>query len=405
MLNTEDKLNMSLDAVMATASGAGAGAGAGQQPVRRGGRPPPRNKRPREESAEQSDKQGRYLNEAGMEHRAGTGLDDIAHGPAESRVLKVSISSHPKTVAGSICHVTRACGVPPSLLSLGNKPINQAVKAVAIAAQYLSDDGASLSCVPEFRDSARNSVALKLFNGVKLRRLGGGEVELTVSARTESSKLAGAIAAKVREQQRCSIVAIGVDSVAKAIYAIATAREYLTQDDGTGANVGDVHFVPSFVHTLQRTSQEEVSALKFAINVEVRGGGMAAMGAFAAAATPGLAARSGFESAFRHGTALQMAQSPVQMPGSQRRQAGVLAAIDNAPWEAATSVLRGMAQLVPTPGIALAGGTGGATPRSGGGGDGGGGVRRGGRGARRTVEVLRVTVPNDRAGQAGASPF
>ena len=286
MLGVEEKLSMSLDEVLASRDSAPAAAennkrngnGGGGEPVRRGGaRPPRREKRRREEPVEEDANDPnklRYRNEAGMEHMAGTSLQDIANGPAESRVLKVSAGSHPKTVAGSISHVTRACGQPPSVLSLGNKCINQAVKAVAIAAQYLEGDGISLSCTPEFRDGLRNSVALRLFNDVKLRRMGGGEVELTVSSRTESAKLAGAVAAKVREQRRCAILAIGVDSVAKAVYAIAMAREYLSNDDEQSAdNVGDVHFIPSFVHTKQRTSGEEVSALKLSICVEMNGKG------------------------------------------------------------------------------------------------------------------------------------
>lgn len=75
----------------------------------------------------------------------------IPHNNAE--VLKVSTRSRPSAVAGAIAGVIRESGVA-EVQSIGAGATNQAIKAVAIARSYLSEEGIDIFCVPSFIDVA-----------------------------------------------------------------------------------------------------------------------------------------------------------------------------------------------------------------------------------------------------------
>lgn len=80
---------------------------------------------------------------------------NVAHAverhPAE--VLKVSTRSRPSAVAGAIAGVIRDSGMA-EVQSIGAGATNQAIKAVAIARSYLSEEGIDIVCVPSFIDVA-----------------------------------------------------------------------------------------------------------------------------------------------------------------------------------------------------------------------------------------------------------
>lgn len=67
----------------------------------------------------------------------------------DSMTLKVAATSNPATVAGAIANNIRE-GKAVEVVSMGPKSVNQAVKAVAIARDYLRDDHVDLTCRPEF---------------------------------------------------------------------------------------------------------------------------------------------------------------------------------------------------------------------------------------------------------------
>jgi stage V sporulation protein S len=67
----------------------------------------------------------------------------------ETMVLKVAASSHPATVAGAIANNIRE-GKKVEIIAMGPQAVNQAVKAMAIARDYLSDESIDLGCVPGF---------------------------------------------------------------------------------------------------------------------------------------------------------------------------------------------------------------------------------------------------------------
>jgi stage V sporulation protein S len=79
------------------------------------------------------------------------GLDKPIYSNAE--VLKVSTRSRPSAVAGAIAGVIRESGVA-EVQSIGAGATNQAIKAVAIARSYLSEEGIDIFCVPAFIDVA-----------------------------------------------------------------------------------------------------------------------------------------------------------------------------------------------------------------------------------------------------------
>lgn len=64
-------------------------------------------------------------------------------------VLKVSAHSRSTAVAGAIAGVIRG-GTPADVQAIGAGAVNQAIKAVAIARGYLSEDGIDIVCVPSF---------------------------------------------------------------------------------------------------------------------------------------------------------------------------------------------------------------------------------------------------------------
>ncbi len=68
-----------------------------------------------------------------------------------TEVLKVSTRSRPSAVAGAIAGVIRESG-SAEVQSIGAGATNQAVKAVAIARDYLRETGIEAVCLPAFID-------------------------------------------------------------------------------------------------------------------------------------------------------------------------------------------------------------------------------------------------------------
>jgi len=64
-------------------------------------------------------------------------------------VIKVSSQSRTSSVAGAIAGVMREQR-HAEVQAIGAGAVNQAIKAVAIARGYLSEDGIDIVCVPEF---------------------------------------------------------------------------------------------------------------------------------------------------------------------------------------------------------------------------------------------------------------
>ena len=87
----------------------------------------------------------------------------------ESAKLKVSGKSNPKSVAGSIANNIRE-KKDVDITVMGPNAVNQAVKAIAIAREYMAADNVDICCRPEFvhleLDGEQKS-AIRLFIIVK----------------------------------------------------------------------------------------------------------------------------------------------------------------------------------------------------------------------------------------------
>jgi stage V sporulation protein S len=82
------------------------------------------------------------------------GVADVATVVTEdnsAEVLKVSARSRPSAVAGAIAGVVRESG-RAEVQAIGAGATNQAVKAVAIARDYLRETGIEAVCLPAFID-------------------------------------------------------------------------------------------------------------------------------------------------------------------------------------------------------------------------------------------------------------
>ena len=82
---------------------------------------------------------------------AAAGDIDGVIGGADGEVLKVSARSRPSAVAGAIAGVVRLEG-RAEVQAIGAGATNQAVKAVAIAREYLRESGIDAVCLPAFID-------------------------------------------------------------------------------------------------------------------------------------------------------------------------------------------------------------------------------------------------------------
>ncbi|HDQ25496.1 MAG TPA: stage V sporulation protein S [bacterium] len=67
----------------------------------------------------------------------------------EAMKLKVAAASNPKSVAGSIASNTRE-DKQVEIVVMGPQAVNQAMKAIAIAREYLKGDNVDIVCRPEF---------------------------------------------------------------------------------------------------------------------------------------------------------------------------------------------------------------------------------------------------------------
>lgn len=174
--------------------------------------------------------------------------------------IKVSLASDPKVVAGKIAHCSRS-NRPPTVLAIGQGCLNQAIKSVAIARRFCmqpqtsSDVAFDLSCQPAFRDNSqptarenpstppKPSLALYLAKRAPYTFKSASErMEMPVAGTTEPAVVAGALAARVRENVDVYLSAIGVDAVGNAMRAICFARMYL-EDNGL-----DIKAMPEFMH-------------------------------------------------------------------------------------------------------------------------------------------------------------
>ena len=67
------------------------------------------------------------------------------------KLLKVSSSSKPNSVAGAIAGIIRTDG-RVQIQTIGAGALNQTIKGIAIARGYIAPTGQELVCIPFFKD-------------------------------------------------------------------------------------------------------------------------------------------------------------------------------------------------------------------------------------------------------------
>ncbi|PNW78533.1 hypothetical protein CHLRE_09g393350v5 [Chlamydomonas reinhardtii] len=158
-------------------------------------------------------------------------LDDTA---TPQNAIKVGGNQDAKDIAHRICESCRV-GDPPALLTIGGQSINQAVKAIAIARADLCKEGLQLSFQPAFRHTDRTKPLIAFYvakeRAPRQQITQGDDVTLTVASGSKIVPVAGAIAGKIRENLKISLLAIGVDAVTNAVLAVGNARLFLEQDN------------------------------------------------------------------------------------------------------------------------------------------------------------------------------
>jgi len=184
-----------------------------------------------------------YSRTSGDDHLANASVGDVA--ASDNPVLKVKGDSKPNSVAGAICNIMREAGKLPAVVATGPAAINQAMKAIAIARKYLLEEETGATDVlvfPRFEEDIRQSsrVCFVLSKTRSATRI-PSEDDLACKDKTDPYKLAGAMAQRVRENEKVACTTKGPVPVLIAVKAIGLTNTYL-EEDGK-----EVKFVVSIV--------------------------------------------------------------------------------------------------------------------------------------------------------------
>jgi len=196
--------------------------------------------------------------------------DRFNQAPDKSAPMFVSGTSNVRKLAGAIVHNVRDKSISiRTLSSVGNKAVNQAVKAIINARSYLQDDdepvdlNVSILQGKDEYEGRQFQFELMRANGVKetawtgKRKKNIDYMELTVVEKTNVKKLAGAIANVIRENKRVRAYGIGPDCVFKMTHAVAIARTYLIED------ALDIWIQPEFTHIFDEQTGRESTGIAY----------------------------------------------------------------------------------------------------------------------------------------------
>lgn len=167
--------------------------------------------------------------------------------------FKVSENSEVNKVAGAISNQVREAGAP-TLLAIGPGSANQAVKAIAGARRNLYEEEIDLIAEPYFPygdESGEIHITLRKSSMIN-DALSTSDV--TVKPTSEFTKVAGAIAGRIREGERVNVICRGKVGVFLAVKSIEVAGRYLEAD---GINV---KFTAQFV-----TEEDDATALHLSV--------------------------------------------------------------------------------------------------------------------------------------------
>lgn len=151
----------------------------------------------------------------------------VPHSDDNCPILTVARTSDPKSVAGSIAHCIRDES-NPILLAGCPASINQAVKAVIIARQYLCKENMDCRATPEYQG---NTSSLRIYiTKAELPTPDLEYSEISVNSNSDPYKVAGAVSKRIRQGELVAVETMGPQGVFHAMETVAVSRSYLSTD-------------------------------------------------------------------------------------------------------------------------------------------------------------------------------
>lgn len=158
-------------------------------------------------------------------------VTSVLRGPSlkdsdELKVVKVSSTSTTHSIAGAFAHLARA-GRTVEVLAGSAATVNVAFKAVAAVRTYLLDEGLDACVVPTMKTiEGRKAVAMEFIPFKERQAEPVDSTEYICTSKTKAGALAGAIAARLRENGKVSVSVVGAAAAINAVMAIALAGKY-----------------------------------------------------------------------------------------------------------------------------------------------------------------------------------
>lgn len=164
------------------------------------------------------------------------------------QTCKVGPTSDVHKTAGYIAAGARK-GCPPLVIAAGAAGINQAIKSIALARNFLKDEDVDVSVQPDFPQYYENheteiiklNLATRADDSIERTFDDPRSKEMWVSVESKPTKVAGAISELVRRDQSSHVCSRGAQSVLNAMKAIFLTRKYL--------KATELRFAPEFGST------------------------------------------------------------------------------------------------------------------------------------------------------------
>lgn len=157
----------------------------------------------------------------------------------------ISAETDIKAAAGFVAQGIRASR-PPEVKAISAQNVNQALKTLALAHDYLEEEGADLYAQVDFPEFSSNpsgaKATLHVFKKKRRTNLSQVNSQVYVSGTSEPSAVAGFISNSIRAASlgRICVTACGPQPVLRALKAVFIARHHL-RDEQT-----DLSIVPEF---------------------------------------------------------------------------------------------------------------------------------------------------------------
>jgi stage V sporulation protein SpoVS len=173
---------------------------------------------------------------------------DRVHSDPSFNEMKVSTTTDTKRLAGALAHVAREHR-EMKIAAISPPNVNTAVKAVAIAREYIKDETMDVGLVVKFRDDTRRDIDMRYATfDSRFTIPGDSHVVYAVGKSSTASSVSGVVAARIREDIRPVLSCIGAGSVFRAVTALCLASEYIRRET---EKKSELLIVPYFVNEIK----------------------------------------------------------------------------------------------------------------------------------------------------------